>query len=64
MKKLFLIIALCAFQAACVSQPPATRGDGVLLSFSDLASQITVGFESVDTVDEDRLPEDMPLGTP
>jgi hypothetical protein len=64
MKKLISIIALCAVQSACVSQAPASRGDGVLLSFADLASEITVGVETADTSESDQLPDDMPLGTP
>ena len=64
MKKFLLIIVLCASQTACVSQAPAIRGDGVLLSFNDLASEITVGFETADTPDRDPLPDDMPRGTP
>ena len=64
MKKFILIIALCASQTACVSQIPAMQGDGVLLSFNDLASEITVGFETADTPDKDSLPDDMPRGTP
>lgn len=63
-KKLFLIIVLCATQAACVSYTPASASDGVLLSFNDLANEITVDVETTDTADKSQLPEDRPLGTP
>jgi hypothetical protein len=64
MKKSFLIISLCIIQAACAGQAPFPRSDGVLLSFNDLASEITVDIETADTADKDRLPADAPLGTP
>lgn len=64
MKTFFLIIALCVSQAACVSQSHVAREANVLLSFSDLANEITVGVETMDTTDADVLPNDMPMGTP
>ncbi len=64
MKKSFLIILLCTIQTACATQAPFPRSDGVLLSFNDLASEITVDIETTDTPDKNRLPVDAPLGTP
>ena len=64
MKKYFLIIALCVIQSACAGQAPNPGGSGALLTFSDLASEITVGVETTDTPETDRLPDDLPLGTP
>ena len=47
MKKSIIIMCLCALQAACASQPAATDSGSALLSFNDLASEITVGFRDI-----------------
>ena len=53
MKKLIVIITLCVLQAACAGQHPMPVEDGVLLSYQELATEITVGLEalSVDEID-------------
>lgn len=47
MKKSLLIIVLCLLQGACASQPEAVSSAGTLLSYADLATEITVGFEDL-----------------
>jgi hypothetical protein len=53
MKKLIVILALCALQAACAGRQPMPAEDSVLLSYQELATEITVGLEalSVDEID-------------
>lgn len=47
MKKSILIIALCACQAACSTQPMMVEQPAALLTFADLANEITVGYRDV-----------------
>ena len=47
MKKSLFIICLCAFQAACATQPAEYSSGSALLSFNDLASEITVGYRDI-----------------
>jgi hypothetical protein len=46
MKKLFIIIGLASLQLACTTQPPQPAPQGALLSFNDLAGEITVNRET------------------
>lgn len=46
MKKLFIIMVLAALQVACSAQAMAPAPQGALLSFSDLAAEITVNHET------------------
>mgnify|MGYP001814825900 FL=1 len=64
MKKLLFIIVLAAFQSGCASQSGYPGRGGTLLSFEDLASEITVGYEVL--ADEKAPDTDIegPLGTP
>ena len=64
MNKWLLIIALGGFHAGCAGQAPASRTDGVLLGFSELAQEITVGVEATDAPAKATPPADAPLGTP
>ncbi len=50
MKKLLFIIALLAFQVACTTQPPLPVRQGALLSFTDLAGEMTVNYEVTTSV--------------
>jgi hypothetical protein len=64
MKKLIFIMMLAALQSGCASQPGYPDRGGTLLSFEDLASEITVGYEVF--ADEKAPDTDIegPLGTP
>lgn len=64
MKNLFLIINLCLLQCACVSQPQPTEDGRALLRFSDLANEITVGFQDGDSKRVPMQVGDTPAGTP
>ena len=50
MKKFIIIISLLVFQSACSTQAPQPDPHGALLSFSDLAAEITVNREAVTAV--------------
>ena len=47
MKNFILIIALCIFQSACSTQPMVAEQPPSLLTFADLANEITVGYRDV-----------------
>jgi hypothetical protein len=64
MKKYLFIIVLCSALGACVSSPGARTGDSDLLSFTDLANEITVGFEERRVKPERQAEIEGPLGTP
>ena len=64
MKKSLLIICLCAFQAACSSQPIVTTDGSALLSFSDLANEITVGYRDISRDIPTDQDDKETLGTP
>ena len=64
MKNMFLIINLCLIQCACSSQPQPAEDGRALLSFSDLANEITVGFEDGDSKRVPTPDGDTPVGTP
>jgi hypothetical protein len=49
MKNLLLIIALISTQCACAGQSQRATSADVLLSFGELANEITVGFEDFNT---------------
>jgi hypothetical protein len=64
MKKSIFIMLLVASQAACTTPGPASGNDGVLLSFQELANEITVGSENPEPIQVTASTDDMPLGTP
>jgi len=64
MKNLFLIISLCLLQCACASQSQPPEDSHALLSFSELANEITVGFEDGGSERVLTPAGDTPLGTP
>jgi hypothetical protein len=64
MKNLLLIIVLLSLQCACASQPQATGHAPVLLSFSELANEITVGFEDIGKHRRADRHANTALGTP
>ena len=64
MKKSLLIILLCALQSACSTQSAALSGENTLLSYADLANEITVGFEDMIGREPTVQPVDEPLETP
>ena len=45
MKKIFIIIALATLQSGCSTQAAQPNPKGALLSFTDLAAEITVRHE-------------------
>ena len=47
MKKTFIIILLSYLQSACSSQPLHLGNDHTLLSYCELATEITVGYEEI-----------------
>jgi len=63
-KKSLLIILLCALQGACASQSGVVSDTSALLSYSDLATEITVGYEDLsgrpNTVQSDDETVDTP----
>ena len=63
-KKSLLTIALCAFQGACASQPDVVDDTGTLLSYSDLATEITVGYEDLAGRERKVQPDDELVDTP
>lgn len=64
MKKSLFIICLCVFQAACATQPVATDGGSSLLSFNDLASEITVGYRDLSVETAPKAISDEGADTP
>lgn len=64
MKKSLLIITLCAIQGACASQPAAVSNAGTLLSYADLATEITVGFEDLADRKQSGQSDAEPVDTP
>jgi hypothetical protein len=51
MKKSLMIIVLAALQYGCANQP-ATPDDGsLLIGFTEIASEITVGYQKVEPGD-------------
>lgn len=48
MKKSIFIILLAMVQGACATQQPFEAGSHSLLSFAQLATEITVGYEEID----------------
>ena len=64
MKKTIFIIVLSAFQAGCASQSGYSSGGGTLLSFEDLASEITVAHEELGDEKAPDTETEGPFGTP
>ena len=56
MKKSFFLMLLAASLGACSIQQPVADQKPVLLSFTDLATEITVGYQAGDltVVDDDK----------
>ena len=50
MKKLLIIIGLASLQMACTTQPPQPAPQNALLSFNDLAEEITVNREAASAI--------------
>ena len=63
MKKLLFIIVLATLQSGCASQS-GHPVQGTLLSFEDLASEITVGYEELSDGKASDRDIEGPLGTP
>jgi hypothetical protein len=57
-------MALCALLGACATPVGPQNGDTDLLSFSDLANEITVGFEDRSNTQAREAGIEGPLGTP
>ena len=64
MKKSLLIILLCAVQSACSTPSVAQSGENALLSYADLANEITVGYEEMAGRESTVQSVDKPLETP
>ena len=64
MKKSLLIILLCATQYGCSTQTGTLDTQNTLLSYNDLANEITVDYENVSGRSIDRRNDDEPLDTP
>ena len=64
MKKIMFIIGLCVLQCACAVQNPQPVNSESLLSFADLANEITVAYVDMSEVTEfdaiDIEPADSP----
>lgn len=63
MKKSFFLILLAASLGACSIQQPVADQKPVLLSFTDLATEITVGYQADDAAvaeDDDSIAFDTP----
>ena len=55
---------LCAMQGACASQSGVVSDANVLLSYTDLATEITIGYEDLAGA-RSRVPsDDEPVDTP
>jgi len=63
MKNILSIIMLCVFQGACSTPAVVSHGSSSLLSFNDLANEITVAYEDMST-NQPAADDDGPLGTP
>ena len=63
MKKRLIIICLCFLQAACAVQSMVAGDRGALLSYGDLASEITVAYRDTSTGHAPE-PRDEPVGAP
>ena len=63
MKKCIFFMCLSVIMTGCASQPQAPVNDGALLSFEELATEITVGLEALDDVVADRRQADTQMGT-
>ena len=48
MYKSFIVIVLAAMQCACATQDAVPQAGDSLLSFSEISSEITVGYEKFD----------------
>ena len=64
MRKVIFIMALCTSLGACATGSDARSGDGNLLSFDELANEITVGFEERSNAQVASTSVEGPLGTP
>ena len=64
MKKSLFIICLCALQAACATQPVEYHSGSSLLSFDDLASEITVGYRDISAEPKSAADRDEAADTP
>lgn len=64
MKKLLGIIMLSTFSGACSTQAPVVSTSRTLLTFDELATEITVGYEKVAASTAQEPDSDRPLGTP
>ena len=54
MNKSYPILLLLLLQCACASQPVPVEASNSLISFNDIASEITVNFQKIDG-DSDAL---------
>lgn len=64
MKKHLFIIGLLLTQTACSTQAPVASEQRALLSFSDLATEITVGYEELEKNPTGHVDTFVPIGTP
>ena len=48
MRRSFFIIALAALQCACTTQPVVSGTGSSLISFAEIANEITVRYEKMD----------------
>lgn len=64
MKKFIFIIILSAALSGCASPSGMLADEGSLLSFADLANEITVGFEEQSPAEILEAEIEGPLGTP
>jgi len=64
MKKLIFIIGLCSALGACATPSGTRAGSGDLLSFAELANEITVGFEQRKPAPQREAEIEGPLGSP
>ncbi|MGI9262788.1 MAG: hypothetical protein ACR2QR_12165 [Woeseiaceae bacterium] len=64
MKKFLLIMLLCVFQGACASNPAVVSDENTLLSYADLANEITVAHENIARRGADPVFNDEPVDTP
>ena len=55
---------LCVLQVACASQPAVVSNSGALLSYADLATEITVGYEDLANRKRSIEADDGPVDTP
>ena len=56
MKKSLIIIALAALQCACSTQPVVTGTGSSLISFVEIAKEITVRYEQIDASEVRQQP--------